>query len=382
MSFFIASKIHILLARRRSYMMNQVNYEPDFENIKKVLQCQTPDRPTLFEFYLNQDVYECVAGQRPIDPDPVVQLAFLAKAFAACGYDYVNTYACEFVFPTKENEEGIPGQLNGLRALNERQGNSEKKRTISLNANEMIESWEEFENYNWPDAKIMDYSLLKKIEPFLPGKMKLMATSPAGGLLEAVISIVGYENLCFMIYDEPELVQAIFDRVGQILLDYYTECVKYDTVGMIMVNDDWGFNTQTMLSVADLRKYVFPWQKKIVEVAHQNGKFAVLHSCGYMVDIMEDIITDMKFDGRHSYEDNIIPVEEAYERWGGRIAILGGIDVDFLSRHSEAEIQERAKRMLLRTVEKGGYALGSGNSIPEYIPKEHYFAMTSAVTKI
>lgn len=35
--------------------------------------------------------------------------------------------------------------------------------------------------------------------------------------------------------------------------------------------------------------------------------------------------------------------------------------------------------MLTLGREKGGYALGSGNSIPAYIPKEHYFAMTSAV---
>ena len=162
-------------------------------------------------------------------------------------------------------------------------------------------------------------------------------------------------------------------------MDYYEECAKYDTVGLLMVNDDWGFNTQTMLSVADMRKYVFPWHKKMVEAAHKNGKLAVLHSCGYMVDIMEDIIEDMKYDGRHSYEDNIVPVEEAYRRWGGRIAILGGIDVDFLSRRSEEEIRQRAQNLLDMCAEKGGYALGSGNSIPDYVPAAKYFAMTSAI---
>ena len=198
------------------------------------------------------------------------------------------------------------------------------------------------------------------------------------GLLENVIDIVGYENLCLMLYDAPDLVRAIFDRVGGILVDYYENCAQYDTVGILMINDDWGFNTQTMLSVADMRRYVFPWHKKMVEVAHRHGKFAVLHSCGYMVDIMEDIIEDMKFDGRHSYEDNIVPVEEAYRRWGGRIAILGGLDVDFLIRSSDEEIVDRAKKMLALAEEKGGYALGSGNSIPEYIPNDKYFAMTSA----
>ena len=160
------------------------------------------------------------------------------------------------------------------------------------------------------------------------------------------------------------------------------ECRDLDaTVGILMINEDWGFNTQTMLSVEDMRKYVFPWHKKMVEAAHKRGEFAVLHSCGYMGDIMEDVIEDMKFDGRHSYEDKIIPVEEAYRRWGGRIAILGGLDVDFLIRSDEETIKKRAKDMLALGREKGGYALGSGNSIPAYIPKEHYFAMTSAVAE-
>ena len=118
------------------------------------------------------------------------------------------------------------------------------------------------------------------------------------------------------------------------------ECRDLDAaVGILMINEDWGFNTQTMLSVEDMRKYVFPWHKKMVETAHKRGKFAVLHSCGYMGDIMEDVIEDMKFDGRHSYEDKIIPVEEAYRRWGGRIAILGGLDVDFLIRSDEETIK-------------------------------------------
>lgn len=85
---------------------------------------------------------------------------------------------------------------------------------------------------------------------------------------------------------------------------YFERAMTYDTVGFLISSDDWGFNTQTLISVKDLRKHVFPWNKKFVEVAHNYGKPAVLHSCGYMMDIMEDIIEDMKFDAKHSFEDN------------------------------------------------------------------------------
>ena len=94
---------------------------------------------------------------------------------------------------------------------------------------------------------------------------------------------------------------------------------------------------------------------------------------------MEDIIVDLKYDGKHSYEDKIMPMEEAYNKWSSRIAIIGGIDIDFLCRSTPEEVYGRAREMLERSREKGGYALGTGNSLPYYIPEENYLAMIAAV---
>ena len=90
------------------------------------------------------------------------------------------------------------------------------------------------------------------------------------------------------------------------------------------------------------------------------------------------MITDLQFDARHSYEDNIVPVEQAYEQFEGRIATLGGIDMHFLVTKSPEEIYARARAMLEHTADRGGYALGSGNSIPNYVPFENLLAMNRA----
>jgi uroporphyrinogen decarboxylase len=139
-----------------------------------------------------------------------------------------------------------------------------------------------------------------------------------------------------------------------------------------------GFNTQTFLSPADMRKYIFPWHKRIVETAHRRKMPCILHSCGYYGEVIDDVIDDMRFDGRHSYEDNICPVEQAYEELHGRIAVLGGIDMDFMTRKTPAEIYARATAMLQRTDGRGGYLLGTGNSVPETIPYENYTALLRA----
>lgn len=327
--------------------------EPNFERFLKMLRCEPTDRPVLFEAFMNEPLYRKLAGHGPEDDSELAHLRMVVDAFARGGYDYAQVYGSAFSFPTKA---------------------AAHLQTISLNEGFVITDRASFDTYDWPDPDDFDYSRLEKIVPFLPQGMKLMAVGP-GGVLENTISLVGYENLCYMLYDDPNLVRAIFDAVGSRLVRYYERVAAYDSVGVLMANDDWGFNTQTFLSLEDMRKYVFPWHKRIVQIAHKQGKPALLHSCGYMGEVMEDIIENMCFDGKHSYEDNILPVEDSYRRWGGRIAILGGVDLNFITRATPDEIRARCAALLELTSATGGYALGSGNSIPEYVPWENYFAM-------
>jgi hypothetical protein len=44
-------------------------------------------------------------------------------------------------------------------------------------------------------------------------------------------------------------------------------------------------------------------------VAHEAGRPYILHSCGNLSAILEDLIEDVGTDGRHSFEDVIEPVE-------------------------------------------------------------------------
>ena len=122
----------------------------------------------------------------------------------------------------------------------------------------------------------------------------------------------------------------------------------------------------------------YPWHKKINAVIHTAGKPVILHSCGNIYPLMDRVIDYLKVDGKHSYEDSILPVEDAWEQYHDRISIIGGIDVDFICRSTPEDIYRRSKAMLERTGLDSGFALGTGNSVPEYVPPENYFAMIRA----
>ena len=328
--------------------------EPDFDNILRVLQRKEPNRPTLFEFYLDNEISERLTGQKAKSLwDCSWNYEMIIPAMKKVGYDYATMHASDFGFPVVRPQG----------------------RTVSM-SHGVITDEESFQAYPFLDPDACDTGRLAEVEKVLPQGMKVIVFGPSG-VLENVISLVGYENLCYMLYDDPELVGRIFAAVGDRLVRYYERCLRYDCVGAIISNDDWGFNSGTMLSEEDMRKYVFPYHKKIVEIAHKNGRPAILHSCGNLERVMDDIIDGMRYDGKHSYEDKILPVEDAFARFGGRIAVLGGVDLDFVCRRPPEEVGERSRKLIERTKCKG-YALGTGNSIPNYVPPENFKAMIRA----
>ncbi len=330
--------------------------QPDFDNLRRVLDRTCPNRPTLFEFFLNASLYEKLTGYAMPDAgtERCLHNRFLVDAFRAAGYDYATIHPpvnMEFKTNTIEQE-----------------------RSISQNEYNSIRDRRDFEKYQWPEPDRCDYSIYDRLAEDLPSGMKAVVCGP-GGVLENVTRLVGYDTMCIMTFEDPELLADIFNRVGSILVRHYELAASFETVGALISNDDWGFNQQTMLSPADFEKYLFPWHRQIVKACHRAGKQVILHSCGNLAEVMDNIIDDIGYDGKHSYEDKIQAVEDAYEQYHQRIAILGGIDLDFVCRSTPEVISERSRRMLERAAGRGSYALGTGNSVPDYTPDENYFAM-------
>jgi uroporphyrinogen decarboxylase len=333
--------------------------EPDFDNLLAVLRGGEPNRPTLFEFFLNGPLYRRLTPDLDHLPDtPHNSYLRSIQAYYRLGYDYHTVLVPGFSF-----SQGIIER--------------HQARTVSLNEGSAIGDWESFDAFPWPDPHVANYAILNDLADVLPSGMKLIPYTP-NGVLENMVDLVGYERLCVLTKDDPELVLAVAEAVTSRLLVYYEHVVHHPLVGACIANDDWGFKTQTMFSPPYMRKFVFPFQKRIVELVHGAGKPVILHSCGHFTRIIEDIIEDMGFDARHSYEDAILPIEDAYELYHTRIALLGGIDVDFVCRAAPEEVYRRSRRMLERAAGRGGYALGTGNSVPDYVPDSGFFAIIRA----
>jgi uroporphyrinogen decarboxylase len=236
-----------------------------------------------------------------------------------------------------------------------------------------IQNWQDYDDYPWPEVKNIDFSQFEWHEKNMPDNMGCYDLTAS--ILERLTWLVGYESLCYMIYDDPDLVDAICEKVGTFYVQYTDALCSFRCCAIVWGSDDMGFRTSTLLSADFLKEKILPWHKRCAKIAHDAKKPYLLHSCGRLDEIMPDLIDDVKIDAKHSFEDTIEDVIEVFNKYHNKISILGGIDVDFLCRAGEAAIRKRVRDTLAACMDKPGYCLGTGNSVANYIPLDNYLAM-------
>lgn len=345
----------------------KIQPKPDFTRFEKVLRRQgVPDRVPFYELFSNiqTEVLNAIGkGGEEVEPE------FSSREHEEwrwkqhityqfyMGYDYVNIGGKNFGFPREMKEKAMTAQ--GERAYIKADSHT-------------IANHEDFEKYPWPIMSNVDYSPFERVTQFLPDGMKCITGS--SGILENVMWLLGFEGISYLLYSDESFVQDMFEAVATRIIEYIGTCASFDVVGAISLGDDMGFKTQSMLSPETYRKYLFPWYRKLVEAVHRSGKPIILHSCGNLSLIMDDII-DCGWDAKHSFEDTIEPIWEAKKKYGNRIALLGGFDMDKISRMTEEEVRAHTRFLIEKCSPGGGWALGTGNSVANYVPVRNFMAM-------
>ena len=346
-----------------------VPIEPNWQGfIDCITRSETPDRVYNIELYLDAENNDYVAREFDLlegldEDDPHFRLAKYMRIQQFLGYDYV---VCGQDDPDISLTHVFTADTADLARSGGRAYMEEHRGPIT--------NWREFEAFPWPDPEKMTYRALEWYQEHLPEGMCVIG-GQTGHFCEWLTWLMGYETLCYALYDQRDLVQAIYDR----LLTYFDVTLRkiltYDRVKAVWGSDDMGFNSGTLISPADMRAFVLPGHRRCAELTHQAGLPYLLHSCGNLRQILPDLLDDVQVDGKHSFEDTIESVIDAHAEYGHRMACLGGIDMDFLCRADETAVRERVRRTLDALQHKGRYCLGTGNTVANYVPMRNYLAM-------
>ncbi len=346
-------------------------FQPNWQGmVDNILRKGTPDRCYHVELFHDYQLSQAIVRMFDLDKgldknDPNYHRWLTIKFLRFLGFDYI------YLGPGGQ-DWGFTGKAVDDTAPEEQ---SKGQRFFQDENHGPIMSWEDFDKFQWPDPTVGDLTAeLEWWQENLPDDMAIFCHE-IGHYCEYLTWLMGYETLCISLYDDRDLVEAIREK----LLDYYRvllpRIAELDRIKVFFPSDDMGYRTGTFLGPEDMKHFFLAGHKELAKIAHDTGRPMILHACGNLECIMDDLILDVKIDGKHSFEDTIEDVRDVKETYGQEIALLGGIDVDFLCRSDEQAIRQRVRDTLDICLPGGGFALGTGNTPANYIPVENYLAM-------
>ncbi len=343
--------------------------DPDFARFRCALKRGQPDRVPLAELAVNDPVKAAFLGR------PITSVADRVEFWLRAGYDYVPVQMGGYAWiPDTPPKEGY----RVTRVHRSRYTEEEEERRWRSERAGWITSLAEVEGYPWPKKENLDLRLVHETLSHLPEKMGIVVVN---SLHEWAVHILGTETLLLATAGEPELVQQVYDRVGELVVHFFEEASRLPKVGALWLGDDLAYTAGLFYSPAKMREWLFPWYRKIAAVAKSRDLPLIFHSDGDVRPIIPDLI-DIGFDALQPIEPKAMDIAELKRDWGKQLCLIGNLDLCYtLTRGTPEEVEAEVKERIRQCGPGGGYCVGSANSVPEYVPLENYRAMVEATRR-
>lgn len=216
-----------------------------------------------------------------------------------------------------------------------------------------LQSWDDWDKLQIPDIndparwQILQDARERAGDKFLLGKGVPIFQRPS--------YLRGQLNLWMDIAAEPENLCKLID----VVTDMNLACIeKYADAGCdgFMFGDDWGLQDRLMINPIDWRKFWKPRYSKIFSKAHELGLLTFLHSCGYIIEILDDLI-EAGLDVIQMDQQEYMGLELLHNRFAGKITFWSPADIQtVMARGDVIEIQKYCRKMTqYLSTSKGGF---------------------------
>ena len=237
--------------------------------------------------------------------------------------------------------------------------------------------------FPWPDPSWVDVSGVKADADHWGGEYAILGGdwSP---FWHDVIDLVGLERLYYLMYDHPEVVSLIFEKVT----DYYHDVSRSifeaagSSIDIFFIGNDFGSQTGPLLGVDLFERFAMPSLRRLIELGHRHGRKVMLHCCGGFRPLIPSMIR-AGLDGVHALQPSCEGMEPGGLKrdFGGRLLLNGAIDSHHvLIMGTPESVREQTRRTLDILSPGGGYVAGASHDyILEETPLENVLAMFDTI---
>lgn len=267
--------------------------------------------------------------QKTFPDDIIASPPFYRKALPAVGDMYapgiyVDEWGCRF-----ENAE--PGIIGVVREP-------------------LLEDWQEVEKIKCP-AELLSVDI-EQVNAFCRSSDKFVLSGCGPRPFEQLQFIRTTENLLRDLAQQPAELMVLLQRIHRFYCAQL-ELWASTEVDALTFLDDWGMQDAMLISPAMWRKLFKPLYRDYIEIAHAHGKYAFMHSDGYILDILPDLM-ELGLDAINA-QIFCMGIEKLGERCKGKITFWGEIDRQYLLPYGGSEeIVAAVKNVHEALYENGG----------------------------
>ena len=197
-------------------------------------------------------------------------------------------------------------------------------------------------------------------------------------LFTASRSIVGEENFLISLYENPEMIKRVIERLADFFIAcneiYFSKCAKY--LDVFYFGSDFGTQASMFISKDMFAEFFKPAMKRIVEHAKGFELLAMYHTCGAVEPIIEDLV-DCGIDILDPVQvsaEGMAP-DSLAAKYKGKICFHGGISTQTTLPFGTAE---QVKEEVLHAIDAfgpKGYIMAPDQDMIGDIPIENIDAM-------
>jgi uroporphyrinogen decarboxylase len=214
----------------------------------------------------------------------------------------------------------------------------------------LVQAWSELDKVRLPEERLS--CDIDQINAFCQSTGQFVLAGCEPRPFERLQFIRSSVNLLIDLLEQPAELLVLLDRLHQFYLKELELWARTE-VDALMFMDDWGAQRSLLISPGLWRQIFKPLYQEYIDLAHSYGKYAFMHSDGYILDIIPDLI-ELGLDALNS-QLFCMGVENLGRQFRGKITFWGEIDRQYLLPFGrQEEIIQAVREVQARLSRQGG----------------------------
>lgn len=203
---------------------------------------------------------------------------------------------------------------------------------------------------------------------------------PSGyfGIYERGYAIMGFENIMCESVLNPSMVEEFFTKITDFKIEMAKQALAHGAY-CLQVGDDLGTQCSTLLSPQVFRSLLKPQLKRLFAVAKDAGVPMFMHSCGWMVDYLPDLI-EIGLDVWEPVQP-CNDLKKIKREYGKDLVFWGGIDTQSLPFLKPDAVKEMAREAIHILGKGGGHIIGPSQEIMNDVPLANVIALVETIVE-